>query len=135
MRNCPTKIWMWPFVETRIARRSSPNRPAGIPETKVIDSNEGTYRRFMIEKIAPVIKLWWPNQGLNRTVVIQHDGASCYIKGYDFKFDQAAKHGVWNICVEKQPAKSPGTNVLDLSFSELCRQNSEVWDLRQQLMV
>jgi hypothetical protein len=51
------------------------------------------------------------------------------------QFDQAAKQGVWKIYVEKQPAKSPGTNVLDLSFSELGRQNSEVWDLRQQLMV
>ncbi len=135
MHNCPTLKGMWPFVETRIARRSSPNRPAAIPETKVIDSNKGTYRRFMIEKVVPVIKLRWPNQGLNRTVVIQHDGASCHIKGNDVKFDQAAKQGVWKIYVEKQPAKSPGTNVLDLSFSELCRQNSEVWDLRQQLMV
>ncbi len=88
MHNCPTLIGMWPFVETRIARISSPNRPAAIPETKVIDSNEGTYRRFMIEKVVPVIKLRWPNQGLNRTVVIQHDGASCHIKGNDVN-DQA----------------------------------------------
>jgi hypothetical protein len=49
-------------------------------------------------------------------VVIQHDDASCHIEGNDVQFDQAAKQGVWDICLEKQPAKSPNTNVLDLSF-------------------
>jgi hypothetical protein len=38
------------------------------------------------------------------------------IKGSDVQFNQAAKQGVWNICLEKRPAKSPDTNVLDLSF-------------------
>jgi hypothetical protein len=51
------KIRIWPFVETRIARRSSPNRPAGTPETKVINCNTETYRRVMIEKILTAIKL------------------------------------------------------------------------------
>jgi hypothetical protein len=110
------KIGMWPFVETRIARRSSPNRPAGTPETKVINCDKETYRRFMIEKVVTAIKLRWPDRGLNRTVVIQHDGASCHIEDNDVQFNQAAKQGVWNICLEKQPAKSPDTNVLDLSF-------------------
>ena len=41
---------VWPFVEKRIARRSSPNRPAGTPETKVIYCDKETYRRFTIEK-------------------------------------------------------------------------------------
>jgi hypothetical protein len=110
------KIGMWPFVETRIARRSSPHRPAGTPETKVINCDKETYRRFMIEKVVTAIKLRWPDRGLNRTVVIQHDGASCHIEDNDVQFNQAAKQGVWNICLEKQPAKSPDTNVLDLSF-------------------
>jgi hypothetical protein len=111
------KIGIWPFVETRIARRSSPNQPAGAPETKVINCNKETYRRFMIEKVVvTAIKLRWPDQGLNRTVMIQHDGASCFIKGYDVQFGQAAKQGVWSICLEKQPAKSPDTDTLDLSF-------------------
>jgi hypothetical protein len=70
----------------------------------------------MIEKVVTAIKLRWPDRGLNRTVVIQHDGASCHIKDNDVQFNQAAKQGVWNICLEKQPAKSPDTNVLDLSF-------------------
>ena len=38
------KIGMWPFVETRIARRSSQNRPAGTPETKVISCDKVTNR-------------------------------------------------------------------------------------------
>jgi hypothetical protein len=42
--------------------------------------------------------------------------ASCHIESNDVQFNQAAKQGVWNICLEKQPAKSPDTNVLDLSF-------------------
>ena len=49
------KIGMWPFVEIRIARRSSPNQPAGTPETKVINCNKETYRRFMIEKVVTAI--------------------------------------------------------------------------------
>jgi hypothetical protein len=61
----------------------------------------------MIEKVVTAIKLRWPHRGLNRTVVIQHDGASCHIEGNDVQVNQAAKQGVWNICLEKQPAKSP----------------------------
>jgi hypothetical protein len=49
-------------------------------------------------------------------VVIQHDGASCHVEGNDVQLDEAAKQGVRNICLEKQPAKSPDTSVLDLLF-------------------
>jgi hypothetical protein len=51
---------MWPFVEIRIARRSSPNRPAGTSEAKVINCDKETYRRFMIEKVVTAIKLGGP---------------------------------------------------------------------------
>jgi hypothetical protein len=82
----------------------------------VINYDNETYQRFMIEKVVTAIKLRWPNQGLNRTVVIKHDGASCHIEGNNVQFNQAAKQGVRNICLEKQHAKSPDTNVLDLLF-------------------
>jgi hypothetical protein len=70
----------------------------------------------MIEKVIPAIRLKWPDRGMERTVLIQHDGASSHIARNDVEFNQAAKQGVWNICLETQPAKSPDTNVLDLSF-------------------
>ena len=70
----------------------------------------------MIEKVIPAIKMKWPDRGMNRTVVIQHDGASAHIGENDQEFNLHAKHGVWNLCLETQPAKSPDTNVLDLSF-------------------
>ena len=70
----------------------------------------------MIDKVIPAIRLKWPDRGMNRTVVIQHDGASAHIPENDVEFTQAAKQGVWNICLETQSVKSPDTNVLDLSF-------------------
>jgi hypothetical protein len=83
----------------------------------VINCDKEAYRRFMIEKVVTVIKLRCPDCGLNRTAVIQHDGASCHTEGNDVQFDKAAtSQGVWNICLEKQPAKSPDMNELDLSF-------------------
>jgi hypothetical protein len=70
----------------------------------------------MIEKVIPAIRLKWPDRGMERTVLIQHDGASSHIAWNDVEFNQAAKQGVWNICLETQPAKSPDMNVLDLLF-------------------
>ena len=70
----------------------------------------------MIEKVIPAITMKWPDRGMNRTVVIQQDGASAHIAENDQEFNLHAKQGVWNICLEPQPAKSPDTNVLDLSF-------------------
>ena len=58
----------------------------------------------------------WPDRGMNRTVVIQHDGASPHIAENDRDFNLHAKQGVWNICLETQSTKSLDTNVLDLLF-------------------
>ncbi len=55
------KIGMWPFAETRIARRSSPNQPAGTPETKVINCDKETLRRFKIERVVTAIEVRWPD--------------------------------------------------------------------------
>jgi hypothetical protein len=110
------KIGMWPFVEQTFAQRRSKNRNRGDPMTRIVNCNKETYRRFMIEKVIPAIRLKWPDRGMERTVLIQHDGASSHIARNDVEFNQAAKQGVWNICLETQPAKSPDTNVLDLSF-------------------
>ena len=50
------------------------------------------------------------------TNYIQHDGATAHIKSNDQEFRMHANQGMWNISLEMQPAKSPDTNVLDLSF-------------------
>ena len=75
----------------------------------------------------------WPDPGMNRTVVIQHDGASAHIAENDQEFSLHAKQGVWNICLETQPVKSPDKNVLDLSFfSPPGKCSSGVWDQQRQ---
>ena len=50
------KIGMWPFTEVVPAQRSSANRPAGTPITKPLNITAVEYRRFLTEKLLPVIK-------------------------------------------------------------------------------
>ena len=110
------KIGMWPFVEQTVARRTSKNRNRGDPVTKLVTCDRNTYRKFVIEKVIPAIKLKWPDRR-NRRVIIQHDGATAHmIPSDDEEFYAHARQGRWDICLETQPAKSPDTNVLDLSF-------------------
>ena len=127
------KIGMWPFVEQSVAQRTSRNRNRGDPVTKIVNCNKTTYRRFLVEKVIPAIRLKWPDRGMNRTVLIQHDGASAHISEKDEEFNQAAKQGVWNICLETQPAKSPDTNVLDLSFFRALQ--SKQWSLGSETTI
>ena len=132
------KIGLWPFMETRIARRSSHNQPAGTPETKVINCDKVRYRQFMIEKVILLVtRLKWPDRdSMNRIVMIQHDGAAAHIPENDVEFNQTAKQGVWNICLKhSSPPRVQMRMCWICCFSEHCRQNSGVWDLRQQLMV
>jgi hypothetical protein len=70
----------------------------------------------MIEKVIPAIHMKWPDRGMNRTVFVQHDGASSHIPENDQDFSLHAKQGVWNIYLETQRTNCPDTNVLDLSF-------------------
>ena len=69
----------------------------------------------------------WPDQGMNRTVAIQHDGASAFIAENDQEFYLHAKQGVWNICLEIQPTKSTDTNVLDLLLFRVLQ--AKLWSL------
>ena len=114
------KNGMWPFVEQSVAQRTSMNRNRGDPVTKIVNwCNKETYRsRYMIDKVIPAIRMKWPDRGtMNRTIIVQHDGATSHIAENDQEFNLYAKQGVWNICLEtQQPAKSPDSNVLDLSF-------------------
>ena len=87
----------------------------------------------MIEKVIPAIKMKWPDRGMNRTVVIQHDRALAHIEENDQEFNLHAKQGVWNICLETQSAKSPDTNVLDLSFFRALQ--AKQWSLGPQTTI
>ncbi len=44
------KIGLWPFVETRAAKRGSMNRPKGAPVTTPLTVDKDLYRKFLIEK-------------------------------------------------------------------------------------
>ena len=124
------KIGMWPFVESSIAQRASVNRPAGTLEWKPVSVDKDRYRTFMIEKVLPAIKNKWPAGhavGVARTVVIQQDGASSHIAQDDPLFvAQATQNILWNISLLTQPAQSPDTNLLDLSFFRALQ--STQWD-------
>jgi hypothetical protein len=118
------KIGVWPFVERIAARRTSRNRPAGTIETKPVSVTLARYREFLIEKVLPAIKQKWPGQ--NKNVIIQQDGASSHIKQDDEAFVAAATQDNWNITLLTQPAQSPDTNHLDLTFFRSLQ--SSQWD-------
>jgi hypothetical protein len=54
------------------------------------------------------------------------DGASSHIKQNDPAFVDAATQGNWNITLLTQPAQSPDTNLLDLTFFRALQ--SKQWD-------
>lgn len=108
------KIGMWPIVENRVAQRRSENRERGAIIISPVTCNRPKYRELMIEKVLPAIKEKWPDR--DRDILIQQDGASAHIFADDEEFGVHARAGNWNIRLETQPAKSPDTNVLDLSF-------------------
>ena len=73
------------------------------------------------KKLKQEVKVHNPYKKASRplgTIIVQHDGASSHIPENDQNFNLHAKQGLWKICLETQPVKSPDTNVLDLSFLE-----------------
>jgi hypothetical protein len=73
---------------------------------------------MMLEQVIPAIKAPWPGREgrAMKSIVVQQDGASAHISEYDRDFIAAGQTGSWNIQLETQAAKSPDTNILDLSF-------------------
>ena len=70
---------------------------------------------------------------MHRQVIIQHDGASSHIERNDPEVLIHARQGVWNISLETQPAKSPDTNVLDLTFFRALQ--SKQWSLGSETTI
>jgi len=108
------KIGMWPFVEYVPAQRRSVNRPRGAIITTPVSCTRERYRRMLIDNLLPAIRIRWPNR--DRTILVQQDGATAHISSNDAEFRLHATQGMWDIRLETQAAKSPDTNVLDLSF-------------------
>jgi hypothetical protein len=80
----------------------------------------------MIENVLPAIKLKWPDR--DHVIVIQQDGASSHINRDDPAFPEAAIAGNWQIVqLLTQPAQSPDTNILDLSFFRALQSEAQ-WD-------
>jgi hypothetical protein len=118
------KLGIWPFVESVVAQRGSIHRPAGTIERKPVSVTMEKYKEFLIEKVVPAIKRKWPDR--DRNIFIQQDGASSHIDQQDPDFVAAAVTGNWNIKILTQPAQSPDTNHLDLSFFRAMQ--STQWD-------
>jgi hypothetical protein len=118
------KIGIWPFVERVMAQRDSINRRAGTWEVKPVNVTADRYREYLIEKVVPAIKARWPDR--ERDITIQQDGASSHIQQRDPAFQAVATAGNWNIKLLTQPAQSPDTNLLDLSFFRALQ--SSQWD-------
>lgn len=115
------KIGIWPFVERVQAQRTSVNRAAGTWETKSIKVDRATYKRFVMEKVIPAIKLKWPRGGNNTgriTVQLQHDNAKSHFGEEDEDWVQCCfeNRHLWRFELKEQPANSPDTNILDLGF-------------------
>lgn len=116
------KIGCWPFVEKRVARRASANRPAGTRETKCVNVTAKEYMKIVRNKVIPSIIAKFPQeQGLHgrRTVVrLQHDNATSHFKWFDPEWiDTWFEHRLdWDFQLKEQPPNSPDCNILDLGF-------------------
>ena len=110
------KLGIWPFVEWKNAKRTSRNRPAGTPELKPMNVDRDLYRRFLIEKVMPSIRMKMPKEWKNIPLFIQQDNARPHVTENDAAVLHAGKLHEWNITLRNQPANSPDLNVLDLGF-------------------
>ena len=63
------KIGCWAFLDTVLARRNSPRRPAGTPELKPINVTGEVYCRYMLERVIPAIREKWPINGPNHITI------------------------------------------------------------------
>ena len=108
------KISLWPIVKTTYAKRTSKNREAGTEEVQNVSVNKEVYREILIKKLLPAIRTKWPDR--RRRIRIQQDGASAHIEPDDEEFCAAADIRGWDIKLVTQPARSPDTNICDLSF-------------------
>jgi hypothetical protein len=56
------KVGLWPVVETKLAVRSSKNRPKGTPVTTPVEMTKDVYESMLSEHVIPAIKRVWPGK-------------------------------------------------------------------------
>ncbi len=112
----PFKLGIWPLVETRLTKRASHNRPAGVEEQYPIKVDRTVSRKMLLENILPAIKAKWPEQYKHEQIWIQQDNAKPHVYAHDAAIAEAGHTDGWSIDMKQQPAQSPDLNVLDLGF-------------------
>jgi len=125
-RNCifDGKIGCWPFVKRVRAKRTSANRVAGTWETKSVNVDGKTYKKFILEKVIPAVKEKFPHaENQLMRVRFQHDNAPSHFDEADEDWATLCFNHRWNDNGHRwifefkfQPANSPDTNILDLGF-------------------
>ncbi|ETW03915.1 hypothetical protein H310_04334 [Aphanomyces invadans] len=110
--NVDGKIGIWPIVEFLPAVRSSRNRPAGSLVPTLVNLNAAVYRKYVITRVIPAIKLKFhtANNALYPSMTIQHPMVALptlTLRG-------VSTNG-WTFVVRCQRPNSPDLNVLDLS--------------------
>jgi hypothetical protein len=102
-------------MESIVAQRGPIHHPAGTIERKSISVTVETYLTVLDSKVCTCNQRKWPNR--NREIAIQQDGASSHIKREEPESVLAtATIGNWKFALVTQPAQSPDTNQLDLTF-------------------
>jgi hypothetical protein len=116
------KVGIWPFVERVGVQRGSVNHPAGTWETKPVSVTAKRYWEFLIEKVLLAIKARWGTRCNNPTGqgIITHQAEWSCIPCHR----NSQKLG--KIKLLTQPAQSPDTHLLNLSFFRALQ--SSQWD-------
>ncbi|ETV96549.1 hypothetical protein H310_10260 [Aphanomyces invadans] len=111
--NFDGKIEYGLWVEFLPAVRSSGNRPAGSLVPTLVNLDAAVYRKYVITRVIPAIKLKFPTA--NKRVVLQHDNATPHGSLIDADFASVSTDR-WTFVVRCQPPNSPDLFVLDLGF-------------------
>ena len=108
------RVGLWAFANEELTRRSSKNRPAGVPELRPIASVDSeVWERYMLKEVYPALQMkvgQWAKK-----IIIQADNAT----PHKASIQRLNVHGascVPPIEIIKQPSQSPDTNLLDLCF-------------------
>ncbi|ETV96342.1 hypothetical protein H310_10503 [Aphanomyces invadans] len=72
------KVGLWPFVETKLAKRKYKNRDRGTPVTVPISVTKPIYRYNLIDKVFSAIQAKWPDRR-GRPIFAQQDNAKPHV--------------------------------------------------------
>ncbi|ETW09005.1 hypothetical protein H310_01476 [Aphanomyces invadans] len=114
------KAGLWPFVETKLAKRKSKNRDRGTPVTVPMSVTKPIYSNYLIDKVFPAIQSKWPDRR-GRPIFVQQDNTKPHLAADDAAVKAAGQMNGWNIqltCVEGA-FKNLKWAILDKTFMAL----------------